>query len=165
MAEVCLVHDLVAYLECGRVCERLIDLGEKKEVEMWSFFCARCVRGGSHVQDFETEEALGERLMGLQCWQDLGEKEVEIGDEREFFCAFWACCPEVEKNHGVSPDVGENLRISLARQKPDLYSIQANMKAKHCQEKPKKKKVVRQQYKVANDLTRVLVQQEHCCTE
>ena len=63
--------------------------------------------------------------MGLQCrgWQDLGEKEVEIGDERE-----------MEKNHGVSPDVGENLRITLARQKPNLYSIHASMEAKQCKE-------------------------------
>jgi len=92
--------------------------------------------------------------MGLQCgrgWQDLGEKEeVEIGDEREmwaFFCAFCACCPPVEKNHGVSSDVGEDLQISLARQKPNLY-----IEAKHCQENVgpglRKTKVVRQPYKV-----------------
>jgi hypothetical protein len=83
----------------------------------------------------------------------LGEEE-EIGDESEM----GSCCgqPEVENNHGVSPDVGEDLGISLACQKPNLYSIDAKMPAEHCQENVgpglRKKKVIRQLYKVPTTL-------------
>ena len=58
-----------------------------------------------HVQCNRGLEALGERLMGLQCrgWQN--KEEVEIGDEMGDSCGQ----PEVENNQGVSPDVGENL--------------------------------------------------------